>query len=112
MTPSFKFEEVLKTLGLSRTQFAAKAGLRPEQLSRFFPCRETSPARSPQLATALRIIGAAEGLLTLNDFHGIPRRRMVPVGHMCPLCGRSELRNHQRPKQRRGNSAAAFQAQA
>lgn len=79
MLPSDKFNSILKDLGHTRTSFARRMGLRPEQLSRYFPPNGKQPMR-PGLATVLRIVAASRGRISLNDLQPATPKR-------CPFCG-------------------------
>ena len=79
MLPSDKFNSILRDLGHTRTSFARRMGLRPEQLSRYFPPNGKQPMR-PGLATVLRIVAASRGRISLNDLQPATPKR-------CPFCG-------------------------
>jgi hypothetical protein len=83
MLPSDKFNSILRDLGHTRTSFARRMGLRPEQLSRYFPPEGKRPMR-PGLATVLRIIAASRGRISLND---LQPARAPALPKRCPFCG-------------------------
>jgi hypothetical protein len=83
MLPSDKFNSILRDLGHTRTSFARRMGLRPEQLSRYFPPDGKRPMR-PGMATVLRIIAASRGRISLNDL----QPASAPISpKRCPFCG-------------------------
>jgi hypothetical protein len=83
MLPSDKFNSILRDLGHIRTSFARRMGLRPEQLSRYFPPHGKQPMR-PGLVTVLRIVAASRGRISLSDL----QPANAPVSQTrCPFCG-------------------------
>ena len=83
MLSSDKFNSILRDLGHTRASYARRIGLRPEQLSRYFP-PDGKPRMRPAMATVLRIIAASRGRISLSDLQPmsgpvLPKR--------CPFCG-------------------------
>jgi GcrA cell cycle regulator len=98
MLASDKFNSILRDLGHTRTSFARRIGLRPEQISRFFPPAGKPPMR-PGMSTVLRIVAASRGRISLNDLQPMN----APVSpKRCPFCGEEGYRA--------GNVAEAFAA--